>query len=243
MAYASETDAARALASRVVAAIAQKPELVLALPTGRTPLPLYRELVRLHQERQVSFAKVHTFNLDEFRGLAPDDPGSFRAYMERHFFSKVDVQPERIHFLSGQAEDAGEECERYEGELAQVGGIDLAILGIGSNGHIAFNEPAEKLLPRTHLTKLSRETREANAGLFGGDAVRVPLEAYTMGMETILGAREVALMATGAKKAEILARALEAEITERVPASLLQRHPCLSVYADEAAAAKLKRAR
>ncbi|MFL5318326.1 MAG: glucosamine-6-phosphate deaminase [Myxococcaceae bacterium] len=240
MAFVTEADAAKAVAEKVARSIHAKPDLVLALPTGRTPLPLYRELVRRHLSEGLSFKRVHTFNLDEFRGIGGDDPASFRAYMDRHLFSKVDLDPARIHFLDGLAENVKQECDRYEAELRQVGGLDLAIVGIGGNGHVAFNEPGPAVVPWTHLVKLDRQTRISNAPLFGDDPSRVPLEAFTMGLETILRAAEIALIATGSSKAEILAQALEAEITPKIPASLLRKHPRFSVYADEAACSKLE---
>lgn len=239
----TEVEVARALADALVAEIAKKRDLVLALPTGRTPLPLYRELVQRHRVRAVSFARVRTFNLDEFRGLPADHPGSFRAFMERHLFAHVDLEKAHLGFLDGEADDAAAECERYEAAIAGAGGIDLAIVGIGGNGHVAFNEPAEKLVSRTHVAKLTRNTRQANAPLFGDDPSAVPTEALTMGIGTVLGARRIWLIAAGAGKAQILARALEGEVGPACPASLLRAHPALTVWADDAAAAQLSRGR
>lgn len=235
----TEAEAAHELARTVRDELKKKPELVLAVPTGKTPLPLYRELARLCAEGELSFRKAHTFALDELKGVEPEDPGSFHAYLQRHFYRHVDVHPSRIHFFDGVAEHADAQCRRYERELAEVGGIDIAILGIGNNGHIAFNEPAPELPARTHVVKLARDTRETIAALFGGDATKVPTEAYTMGLATLLSARHIALMATGTAKADILARALRGPISTHVPASFLQLHPNVSVFADDAARAKL----
>lgn len=235
----TEAEAAQELARTIRDALKKKPQLVLALPTGKTPLPLYRELARLCAAGEVSFRKAHTFALDEFRGVEPEDAGSFHAYLQRHFYGHVDVNPTRMHFFDGVAGNVSAQCQRYERELAEVGGLDIAVLGIGGNGHIAFNEPSTDLHARTHPVKLSRQTREANAALFGGDATKVPTEAYTMGMATILSAGHIALMATGAAKADILAAALRGPITTQVPASFLQLHPNVSVFADDAARSKL----
>ena len=233
--FPTEVLASEALADRIVQAVAAKPELVLTLPTGRTPLTLYRALVARHRAGQLDFAKVRTFNLDEFVGLPPHDPASFRAYMERHLFAHVNAAPERIGFLDGTAPDLDAECARYEQAIADAGGIDLAVLGLGANGHVAFNEPDEGLIARTHRARLTRGTREANSGAFGGDPTRVPLEALTMGIGTILQARELALVAFGAAKAEPVRRIGAGPVTPRFPASFLQLHPRVTLYLDAAA--------
>src|SRR6478672_103172 len=150
------------------------PTLVLGLPTGRTPIPLYRELVRLHQRGRADFSRATTFNLDEFAGLSPRDPRSYHAFMRRHLFDEVNLAPERIEFLNGAARDMRREALRYERRLAAVGGLDLVLLGVGGNGHLGFNEPAPTLTPRTHLSTLRPATRRANAWWFDGDVRRVP---------------------------------------------------------------------
>lgn len=235
----TEVEAMQQLATVIQYELKHKPELVLALPTGRTPLPLYRELAKLCADGALSFRAAHTFALDEFKGLEPEDPGSFHAYLQRHFYAHVDANPGRIHLFDGMAENPQAQCDRYEREITEAGGLDLAVIGLGTNGHVAFNEPAEELHPRTHTVKLRLTTREASAALFGGDAMKVPTEAYTIGMATLLSARHIALMATGAGKAEILAQALKGRITTQCPASFLQLHPKVSVFADDAARAKL----
>lgn len=234
--FANETEAIPAVADRIAAGLQSKPDLVLGLPTGRTPLGLYRELVARRKRGALDLSRASTFNLDEFVGLDAEDPGSFRAYMDRHLFREAALAPERIHFLDGKAERREAECARYEDAIRGAGGIDLMILGLGGNGHIAFNEPAEALQARTHVARLSRETRIANAALFGDDPMKVPLEALTMGMGTILQARSLVLMAFGAAKADAVARMLEGPVTPRVPASFLQLHGDVEVVLDRAAA-------
>ena len=235
--FEDENALAAALATRVLDAIAANPRLVLGLPTGRTPLVLYREL----RERSGSteWSQVRTFNLDEFVGLAPEHPGSYRAFMQAELFDHVSIDPANIGMLDGTAADLKAECRRYEEAIASAGGIDLQLLGIGANGHIGFNEPADGLCARTHIASLEPRTREANAKWFGGDWNAVPERALSMGMATILGAREIVLMATGVKKAEAVAGLVEGLITPRLPASFLQLHPRTTVMLDRAAAGRL----
>ncbi|HZI14916.1 MAG TPA: glucosamine-6-phosphate deaminase [Myxococcus sp.] len=234
--FNSESEAAAACAGLIAQALEARPSLVLGLPTGRTPLNVYRELVALQARGALSLAGAHTFNLDEFLGVPPEDGGSFRAYMERHFFGKVDLPPGHIHFLEGMAPDPDAECARYDAELRAAGGLDLLLLGIGANGHVAFNEPGEGLQAPCHRVRLSRETRLANAALFGDDATRVPLEALTLGMAGILQARRVVLLAFGASKAEAVAAMVKGPVTPRCPASFLQLHRDVDVWLDPEAA-------
>ncbi len=228
---------ARALAERVAAALRERPSLVLGLPTGRTPVRTYEELRRLHATGAVSFAQAATFNLDEFAGVDGTHPGSFRQFMERHLFAGIDLNPERIHFLDGMAPDPGAECARYERAIAAAGGIGLQLLGIGANGHIGFNEPAAELAASTHRVALHEGTRRDNAALFGGDPERVPREALSMGMGTILKAEIIVLVATGERKARCVERAVRGPVTTRLPASFLQLHRRVELYLDRAAAA------
>ena len=237
--YPTDREAAVALARDIAAALRARPDLVLGLPTGRTPIRLYRELVRLHARGEIDFSHAATFNLDEFLGLPADHPGSYRAFMERHLFRHVNLDPARIHFLDGMASDPEAECERYERAIAAAGGIDLQLLGVGANGHNGFNEPARALSPRTHRVVLHAETRRANASLFGGDVSRVPREALSMGVATILHARRLVLLATGASKARVVERLVTGPVTTRLPASLLQLHREVDVVLDRAAAARL----
>lgn len=237
--FDTEQELARALAARVAGAIAEHPSLVLGLPTGRTPIATYQELVKLHSAGRVSFAAASSFNLDEFVGLGGDHPGSFRQYMRQHFFDAVDLPPARIHFLNGMAADLDAECARYERDIAASGGIDLQLLGIGSNGHIGFNEPGEELAAKTHRVRLLEETRADNAALFGGDPRAVPSEALSMGMGTILKSAALILIATGERKAACIERTVHGPVTTRLPASFLQMHRNVELYLDAPASALL----
>lgn len=228
-----------ALATNVLQAIVARPSLVLGLPTGRTPLGLYRELRERSSGDRINWSGVRTFNLDEFAGLAPANPNSYRAYMQSELFEHVSVSPANIGFLNGAAPDLLEECRRYEDAIAAAGGIDLQILGIGANGHIGFNEPADGLCAFTHIAELEQESREANAQRFGGDWTNVPARALSMGMATILNAREIVLLATGAEKAGAVQGMIEGLITTHLPASLLQVHPRVTVMLDAAASGRL----
>lgn len=198
--------------------------------------PVYRELALLRRAGRAPFRRVDTFNLDELR-LPPGDPRSFRMFMERSLFSRVNLPPERIHFLRGDATDPESECRRFERELVRFGPPDLALVGIGENGHVAYLEPARSLPPRTSLVTLSAATRRALAA--SGVKPVPPREALTMGIETILRAREILLVAVGREKAAAVAAALFDRVTSRCPASLLTLHPRLTVVLDPKAASHL----
>jgi glucosamine-6-phosphate deaminase len=228
------------MADRVSAALAANPRLVLGLPTGRTPVGFYAELSSRVERGLVDLSQATTFNLDEFVGIAASHPGSFHTFMETHLFRRVNLSRARIHFLDGQAADAAGECARYEREIAAAGGIDLQILGLGTNGRIGFNEPGRELVARTHRVTLEPETKKDNAGLFGGDPAGVPAEALSMGIATILQARTILLVARGEGKASIVARALTGPVTPELPASFLQLHADTEVIVDEAAASLLR---
>jgi glucosamine-6-phosphate deaminase len=237
--FSGATPLAAALAETVAERVRRTPSLVLGLPTGRTPLGFYRQLVRLSREGGTDFSRITTFNLDEFLGIGPEEAGSYRQYMERHFFRHINIDRRRIHFLDGVADDPQGECARYEAAIAAAGGIDLQILGIGANGHIGFNEPGDRLAARTHVVKLQPETRRTNASLFAGEAERVPRYALSVGMATILRARSIVLMATGAEKAGCVSAMISGPLTTRMPASFLQLHPDVQVLLDQAAARRL----
>ena len=239
--FATPQSAARALARHIARTLAATPPLVLGLPTGRTPIPLYADLVALYRRRRADFSRATTFNLDEFLGIRPRDPRSYRAFMQRYLFDHINLPPRRIQFLNGATRNVPRECDRYERAIDRAGGIDLQILGLGTNGHIGFNEPAPALLARTHRTTLSRATRRANAALFGHRVSAVPREALSMGMATILGARRIVLLATGGSKAGCVARMVHGPLTPRLPASFLQLHPDVEVWLDRAAGARLGR--
>ena len=233
-------DVARAVAARVADALAARPSLVLGLPTGRTPIATYAELRLLHGTGRADFSRASTFNLDEFAGVAASHPGSFRTFMNTHLFDSVNVAPSRIHFLNGTAPDLDAECARFEAEIADAGGLDLQILGIGGNGHIGFNEPGEELVAATHRVTLADSTRRDNAALFGGNPAQVPREALSMGMGTILKAATILLIATGERKAQCIERTVRGPVTTRLPASFLQLHPRAEFYLDRAAASRLR---
>ena len=227
---------ASALASRILESLRRAPGLVLGLPTGRTPLALYRELREQSARTHADWSRTRTFNLDEFAGLGGADPGSYRAFMQAELFDHVSLDLAHVDMPDGRAADLAAECGRYEQAIAAAGGIDLLVLGIGVNGHIGFNEPAEGLQARTHVAELQEATRAANAPPFGGDLGRVPRRALSMGMATILSARDIVLIATGANKAAAVAAMIGGPITPRLPASFLQLHPRVVVMIDEAAA-------
>jgi glucosamine-6-phosphate deaminase len=237
--FKDERTLAKTLAARLAAMLTGQPALVLGLPTGRTPVRLYHELGALHTHHLADFSQATTFNLDEFLGIGPDHPGSYRAFMEEHLFSRVNLEPGRIHVLNGAAPDPEGECARYEQAIAAAGGIDVQVLGIGTNGHIGFNEPGRELAARTHRVTLKESTRRSNAALFGGAAGKVPTEALSMGMATILHARRIVLVATGKSKARCIAQVVNGAITTKLPASFLQLHPDVEVMLDDAAAAGL----
>lgn len=225
-------DAAAAVVSGVIAA-GRAP--VIGLPTGRTPVGLYARL----RSAPIAWSGVRTFNLDEFDGLAPSHPGSFRRYMDEHLFSAVGVPPSQIGFLRGDTADAVAECVRYDQALEAAGGLDLLVCGLGANGHLGFNEPGPVLWGPTHVATLHAETRAANAALFAGDPAAVPARALTMGMTAILRARRVLVLATGASKAAAVAAMTGGPLTTALPASWLQVHPAVEVLLDPAAAAAL----
>lgn len=231
--------AARAVARQIVAAIRLHPTLVLGVAAGRTPMPVYESLIEAFEAGRVDFSRVSTFSLDEFLGLGRNDPGSFHTLLSTHLFSRINVRPSAIHGLNGAARHPAEECARYERSLRRAGGIDLQILGLGANGHVAFNEPGPWLHARTHQARLLTETRRANAGLFGGRVADVPRDALSMGMGTILAGRKIALLATGESKAKAVAQMLGGRCSTHMPASLLQLHPDVEVILDRKAASQL----
>ncbi|USG66952.1 glucosamine-6-phosphate deaminase [Brevibacillus ruminantium] len=226
-------------AARLVAVqVAAKPASVLGLATGSTPLGMYKELTRLNREEGLDFSQITTFNLDEYVGLAADHSQSYRTYMRDHFFQHVNLSAEKTHIPSGDASDLDEECSRYEEAIAAAGGIDIQILGIGGNGHIGFNEPGSPVDSRTRVVQLAARTIEDNARFFAS-VEEVPTKAVSMGIQTILNARRIVLLASGASKAEAIQLMLEGEKTPEVPASLLQQHPDVTVIMDRQAASRL----
>ncbi len=228
------------LAGHIVARlIRQKPHAVLGLATGATPMLLYGELVRMHNEEGLDLAQVSTFNLDEYVGLQSEHPASYRSVMQDSLFSRVNLAKASTHVPDGLTADLPRACEEYEKRIHEAGGIDLQILGIGRDGHIGFNEPSSSLASRTRIKTLTRQTIEDNSRFFG-DSAEVPTHVVTMGIGTIMEARQCLLLAFGESKAEAVAGAVEGPITASVPASILQLHPHTRLILDETAASKLR---
>jgi glucosamine-6-phosphate deaminase len=228
-----------AAAANIISGLIQtKPRAVLGLATGGTPVGIYRHLVSDFKLGMFSFKEVTTFNLDEYVGLPADHPESYHSYMRRNLFDHIDIQPFQAHLPDGNALDAEAECRRYDEQIDRAGQVDLQLLGLGHNGHIGFNEPAETLVSGTHVVELAEATREANARYFQS-LDEVPTQALTMGVGTILKAKMILLVVKGTDKADIVHRALQGPITTDCPASLLQTHPNLVVLLDDAAAEKL----
>jgi len=234
--FASSDAAAAAAVARIVEVVRRKPQAVLGLPAGQTMVPVYAEIVRLARAAPSEWARVRAFQVDEFVGLGHGDVGSFRSFLERTLLDELRLDANQVAFLNGKASDTHAECERYERVIAQAGGLDLQLLGIGANGHIGFNEPGDALTARTHLATLHAKTRRANAVWFENDLSRVPHQAFSMGMATLLGARAVVLVATGESKAEAVARAVTGSLSTQLPASFLQLHAAAEFYLDAAAA-------
>lgn len=235
---ADPVDTARLAADVVEGVIRETPDAVLALPTGRTPLPLYADLARRYAAGRVDFGRVRAFNLDEWVGVPPNAPGSYARFMDENFYARVNLPPEHRHIPNGMAPDLDAECARYEAEIRDAGGLDLAVLGIGRNGHIGFNEPGTPPDSRTHVAHVAEDTRRVNA--YGFPDGRPPERALTVGIATIMDAREILLIVTGAEKADILARAFSGPVSADVPASILQRHPKVVIVGDRAATSTLR---
>lgn len=232
-------EAAAALVARIIAHdLRANPHLVLGLATGSTMERVYRQLVMMHKEQHLDFSLCSTFNLDEYVGLFPSDPNSYRHYMEQHLFQLVNIDPRNTHLPNGMAEDLDGECRRYEALIQRFGGIDLQLVGLGRAGHIGFNEPLSALRSRTRVKALTPTTIKQNATFFGGEE-KMPRRAITMGVGTIIEARRCILLATGDSKAAVLAKAVEGPITSMVTASALQLHPRCTVVVDEEAAVQL----
>lgn len=231
--------AARLVARIVAHEIRNNPGAVLGLATGSTMEAVYQQLVQMHRDAGLDFSGVRTFNLDEYVGLSPDDPHSYRHFMNEHLFRHVNIDLRNTHLPDGRALDLGAECRHYESLMQEVGGIDLQLLGIGKSGHIGFNEPLSALKSRTREKALAPTTIKQNAPFFGSEA-NMPRRALTMGVGTILDARRCILLATGESKADIVAQAVEGPITSMVTASALQLHAKATVIVDEAAATKLR---
>jgi glucosamine-6-phosphate deaminase len=207
------------------------PTLVLGLPTGETPVGMYRHLIRLIEEGLVSFDETRTFNLDEYVGVSPEHPQSYAAFMNKHFWRRSGLSPDKINIPRGDSADLAAECRSYDLKIEQAGGIGLQILGLGPNGHIGFNEPSHNLAMRTHVVDLSPETIQANARFFP-NAELVPRQAITMGIGSIMQAKKLLLLVSGDAKREILRKTLYGEVSTIVPASILQLHNDVTVITD-----------
>ncbi len=234
-------EAGRLAADLMEAVIQAKPACVLGLATGSTPIPLYRELIRREKAGRIDFSRVRSANLDEYKGLAPDHPQSYRRFMQENLFDHISIRPENTIVPDGLAADVAGMCADYERKIENMGGVDIQLLGIGHDGHIGFNEPCDSFPPVTHEVQLEEMTRRANRRFFAS-LDEVPAAAYTMGIGTVMAARKILMMATGADKAEIVARSFFGPVTPFVPASILQFHPDVTLICDEAAAAGLPEA-
>lgn len=214
--------------------IHENPHAVLGLATGSTPIGLYKELIEDHQNSGTSYKDIHTVNLDEYIGLPKEDKNSYYTFMYEHLFKYLDIPREQTHIPNGETENRLEECDRYEQIIASLGQVDLQILGIGSNGHIGFNEPGSSFTGLTHIIDLKEDTRQANARFFNS-IDEVPKQAITMGVGTIMKSKEILLLASGIAKAEAIRGMIHGEVTEELPASILQTHPNVTLIVDKKA--------
>ena len=224
----------RKAANILSAHVILKPDSVLGLATGSTPIGMYKQLIDWYNKGDIDFSQVHTVNLDEYLGLAPTHDQSYRYFMQANLFDHVNVPPENTNVPNGLAPDPEAECARYNQVIAGLGGIDIQVLGIGHNGHIGFNEPEEAFELETHVVDLTDNTIDANARFFASRD-EVPRQAITMGIKSIMQARHILVVVSGTDKAEIVKKAFFGPVTPKVPASILQMHPHVSLVADEAA--------
>ncbi|WP_071460689.1 glucosamine-6-phosphate deaminase [Bacillus massilinigeriensis] len=227
-------DMSREAANFILKKLKKNPHITLGLATGGTPTGTYKELIEDHKVNGTSYKGVSTVNLDEYIGLSPEDPNSYRHYMNEALFNSIDIRIEQTHVPHGLTGSLQQECKRYENLIEKLGGIDLQLLGIGSNGHIGFNEPGTPFGSRTHIIDLAPSTREANARFFSS-MEEVPTQAITMGIASIMKSREILLLASGGAKSEAVKRLLLGKVTEDFPASVLQLHPNVTIIADEEA--------
>jgi glucosamine-6-phosphate deaminase len=227
------------IAQRILQSPGKKP-FVLGLPTGSTPLGIYRELIRIHRQGRLSFKNVITFNMDEYLGLPAAHPQSYHSFMRENFFRHIDIEEKNTHILDGESAGPEGECRAYEEAISAAGGIDLFLGGMGEDGHIAFNEPFSSLSSRTRIKTLTESTRAVNARFFEGDIGKVPTAALTVGVGTIMDARELLIAASGRNKARALRDAVEGGISHRCPLSCIQNHPRAVVICDEDAAGELE---
>jgi len=233
--------AADYIAYKIMAArpTAQKP-YVMMLPTGSSPLGVFKRLIEMFKKGKISFQHVVFFHMDEYIGLSKDDPNSYGYFLWDNFFQHIDIKKQNIHLLNGQTKDFVKECQTYEKLIRSYGGLDIVLGGVGENGHIAFNEPGSSLRSRTRVKTLNRNTLEANARFFNNDINQVPKYGLTVGIATIMDAKEVMILVSGGKKAQALHCAVEGAINHMCPISILQMHPCTLIVCDEAATVDLR---
>ena len=228
----------RKAASIIASQVTLKPDSVLGLATGSTPIGMYQQLVEWHKEGDLSFAAVKTVNLDEYVGLAPDHDQSYRYFMNDNLFNHVDIDKQNTHVPNGLAADPAAECARYDQVVEEMGGVDIQVLGMGHNGHIGFNEPADHFPLGTNLVDLQESTINANARFFASKD-EVPKQAMTMGIHTIMKAKKILVVVNGEGKADIVKKAFTGPVTPQVPASILQLHPDVVLVGDKAALSKI----
>lgn len=231
-------DMSRKAANIISAQVITKPNCVLGLATGSTPIGTYDQLVEWYNKGDLDFSEVTTVNLDEYKGLPRTNDQSYYYFMHQHLFDRVNIDPERTNVPNGMEPDAEKECGRYEELIRSLGGVDLQLLGLGHNGHIGFNEPGEAFEKETHCVDLTESTIEANKRFFAS-ADDVPKQAYTMGIKTIMQAKKILIVVNGENKADIVERAFFGPVTPEVPASILQLHNDVTLVGDEAALAKI----
>ena len=231
-------DMSRKAANIISAQVIMKPNCVLGLATGSTPIGTYAQLVEWYNKGDLDFSEVTTVNLDEYKGLPRTNDQSYYCFMHQHLFDRVNIDPERTNVPNGMEPDAEKECGRYEELIRSLGGVDLQLLGLGHNGHIGFNEPGEAFEKETHCVDLTESTIEANKRFFAS-ADDVPKQAYTMGIKTIMQAKKILIVVNGENKADIVERAFFGPVTPEVPASILQLHNDVTLVGDEAALAKI----
>lgn len=232
-------DMSRKAANIISAQVIMKPNCVLGLATGSTPIGTYDQLVEWYNKGDLDFSEVTTVNLDEYKGLPRTNDQSYYYFMHQHLFDRVNIDPERTNVPNGMEPDAEKECGRYEELIRLLGGVDLQLLGLGHNGHIGFNEPGEAFEKETHCVDLTESTIEANKRFFAS-ADDVPKQAYTMGIKTIMQAKKILIVVNGENKADIVERAFFGPVTPEVPASILQLHNDVTLVGDEAALAKIE---
>lgn len=237
---ASPGELARLAAGTIERLLRSRPDAALGLATGSSPLPVYQELIRLHREQGLSFARARAFTLDEYVGLPPEHPQRYRNVIEHELAERVDFAPGAVQGPDGLAEDLASACAAYEDAISAAGGVDLQILGIGTDGHVGFNEPGSSLASRTRIKTLTEQTRADNARFFGGQVDQVPQHCLTQGLATIMAARHIVLIATGRAKADAVHQLVEGPVSAMWPATILQHHPHVTALVDDAAAGRLQ---